>query len=559
MKGDFSRNSFDPRKRYSRVLMQMGRVLTDSDWNELNDTVLHALRALAADIFGPHGGPADNLGFEVLVKPNADGRTVEDLYLRPGHYYVGGILCEQDRPIDMEKKTGTRYYEQPYFPLRTQELRDKYKVPEPANAPFIVYLDVWERLVTSAEDPELLEVALGGPDTTVRTQVVWQVRLLALGDTQPGEITCQNVQNTKAWQDNLVAPLRNRGLLRVKARAPQPADIGDPCNISPDASYRGNENQLYRVEIHHDGTATDATFKFSRDNGSVVFPVLAVAGQTVTLASLGRDPSLGLRAGDQVELSDDYSVLRNEASPLLEVEEVDAASMRVTLKTAPGGTIGRDRSAHPLLRRWDQREGEAGGPKLRDGAAVVVEQAGEEAGWLTLEDGIQIKFEPGATYRTGDYWVFTARTATGDVSWPREDGGRPAALPPRGVEHYYAPLAHIYGPGFAVWDLRRKLESDMCRDDPLADGFQCPWARITSYPNNDGTIQLLAEAVGGNPSLVPKWAWTAPTGAIIAGDGTNSVKVKPPAAGTPFVVKVTGTNFPNTCRNMATLVVPNTA
>ncbi|HWW77255.1 MAG TPA: DUF6519 domain-containing protein [Pyrinomonadaceae bacterium] len=453
MKGDFSRDSFDPRKKYSRVLMQMGRVLTDSDWNELNDTVLHALRALAADIFGPHGGPVDNLGFEVFVKPNADGRTIEDLYLRPGHYYVGGILCEQNRPIDMGKKTGARYYEQPYFPLGTQELRDRYKVPDPANAPFIVYLDVWERLVTSVEDPALLEVALGGPDTAARTQVVWQVRILPLGDTQLGEVTCQNVLNTKAWQEAFVLPRDRRGRLRVKAQEPRPADIGDPCNISPDARFRGNENQLYRVEIHHGGAAAEATFKFSRDNGSVVFPVLAVAGQTLTLASLGRDQSLGLRTGDWVELSDDNSVLRNEAPPppLLEVEEVDAASMRVTLKAAPGGAVGRDQSAHPLLRRWDQREGDTrtGGLKLRDGAAVVVEQAGEDAGWLTLEDGIQIKFEPGATYRAGDYWVFPARTATGDVVWPRETGGQPAALPPHGVEHYYAPLANVYGTGFA--------------------------------------------------------------------------------------------------------------
>ena len=34
MTGDYTRFSFDPRKRYSGVLMQQGRVQLDSDWNE---------------------------------------------------------------------------------------------------------------------------------------------------------------------------------------------------------------------------------------------------------------------------------------------------------------------------------------------------------------------------------------------------------------------------------------------------------------------------------------------------------------------------------------------
>jgi hypothetical protein len=72
-----------------------------------------------------------------------------------------------------------------------------------------------------------------------------------------------------------------------------------------------------------------------------------------------------------------------------------------------------------------------------------------------LEDGIQIQFQPGATYRTGDYWLIPARVATGDVEWPKlrdaqgklvpDENGQPQPkpLPPRGVEHHYAPLAVI--------------------------------------------------------------------------------------------------------------------
>ena len=42
MKGDFSRETFDSVKHFSRVLQQQGRVQLDADWNEHTAIVLHA-------------------------------------------------------------------------------------------------------------------------------------------------------------------------------------------------------------------------------------------------------------------------------------------------------------------------------------------------------------------------------------------------------------------------------------------------------------------------------------------------------------------------------------
>jgi hypothetical protein len=56
---------------------------------------------------------------------------------------------------------------------------------------------------------------------------------------------------------------------------------------------------------------------------------------------------------------------------------------------------------------------------------------------------VQIQFTAatdGNRYRAGDYWLIPARTATGDVVWPRDANGA-VARPPAGVEHHYAPLA----------------------------------------------------------------------------------------------------------------------
>lgn len=110
---------------------------------------------------------------------------------------------------------------------------------------------------------------------------------------------------------------------------------------------------------------------------------------------------------------------------------------------------------HPLLRRWDHKEGDPTGEGLQlagDGAALIIEGSDEE--WLSLEDGVHIRFQvgpPASTYRTGDYWLIPARTATADVEWPREPAKDsrgnpviiPVALPPAGVQHHDAPLAVV--------------------------------------------------------------------------------------------------------------------
>src|SRR5277367_2214284 len=97
MKADLTRNTFDPWKHFTRVLMQQGRVQLDSDWNEQAAILLKYVQALAADLIGPHGGPAAGLGFQV-----AEGSIATDFAISPGHYYVDGILCElgsQSAPV----------------------------------------------------------------------------------------------------------------------------------------------------------------------------------------------------------------------------------------------------------------------------------------------------------------------------------------------------------------------------------------------------------------------------------------------------------------------------
>lgn len=459
MKGDFTRWTFDPSRHFLRVLMQQGRVQLDADWNEQAAILLHYLQSLAADLIGEHGGPDG--GFLIDNQPG-------NFQIGAGHYYVDGLLCENELQLSADgKPQPLSYFSQPDYPRDP----DQDKLPDP---PFLVYLDVWERLLTYVQDDSLREVALGGPDTAARARLVWQARVtnrMPDGKPIPTKLTADDFAKLwpmwlEQWQ-----PLQ-RGLLRARARLPE--DAKDPCITDPEARYRGAENQLYRVEIHAgsldaQGEAATPTFKWSRENGSVVFPVRSISGMTVVLESLGRDAVLGLKVGDWVELRDDTSVLMHEIWPLMQVESIDPVAMSVMLAW-PADVSGMDlpemdeeeaEARHALLRRWDHQPGvkSRGGAELKQGALVIVEGQGDKA-WLNLEDGVQVQFQPGQTYRSGDFWLIPARTATGDVEWPGEVDD-PLAMPPNGVQHHYAPLALILtrqtGAG-AMIDLRHTFK-----------------------------------------------------------------------------------------------------
>ncbi|WP_340383610.1 DUF6519 domain-containing protein [Streptomyces sp. SS7] len=456
MHGDFSRRTYRPQEHYVAVVSQQGRVLLDAEANEQAELALAADRALAADLIGRHGGPGD--GFRIEYGPESEGEKAS-LTIAPGRYYVDGIAVDATRPEplpaveecggrptdagrahpDTGAEAGARtadgtgtgpawtYWDQPYAHRDVE--RDEDELP---SGPFLAYLRVRDRLVTAVQDPLLRETALGAalPDTTARVRADWEVLPLRLGEDR----RCDPAAAFDAW----VAAQQDR-TCRLAARAERPARTeNDPCAVAPDARYRGPENQLYRVEIHRGGEAGEASYKWSRENGSVVLPLTAV-DDWVTLEALGRDDKLDLDVGDFVEIGDDASDGRGEIHDLLQVVEIDLPGRRVRLSGEPAPTVGRQPGRHPYLRRWDQPESRRrGAPRPAGGAVGLVE--GE---WLDLEDGVQIYFAPCGQYVSGDHWTFAARTVTGAVEWPTDAGGRPLLARPAGVAYHYAPLAWI--------------------------------------------------------------------------------------------------------------------
>jgi hypothetical protein len=524
MKGDFARVSFDPVLHYSQVFQQQGRVLLEADWNEQAHIQLHLLRTLVRDLVGPCW--AAGTGFALTNSTtNADGSSkplpLTDWQLAPGHFYVDGILCVNEAACTLAQ--------QPNAPTPDYGVADGKSGFENPPQGFALWLDVWERHLCAVEAPGIADVALDGVDTASRAQVVWQLRLLdqPRAQQQLDDVTVAlkarqgaagNPADVATIKQQLVevAQLRKsldgggqanaspcgtvRQLLGARDAYALPrlrAELGpheaddDPCVIAADARYRGCENQLYRVEIHQGGPAGAASFKWSRENGSVVFPVTrsdlgataddGSAPLTVTLARLGRDARLGLAANDWVELVDDRYTLGQRAYPLLQVIAIDTADCSVTLnvpKNILPWPLDDDPRRHPLLRRWDQRE-------AVNAQGVLAVAEGDA---IALENGIEITFEPGGVYATGDYWLIPARVAgNGQLDWPSVNG-TPAALPPRG-RHHQAVLGVTGDNG--------GYEECCCRFDSLCELLRAASKAVPGTPGHD---LLTAPALGAAKS-----------------------------------------------------------
>jgi hypothetical protein len=534
MKGDFSRDTFDSKKHYTRVLMQQGRVQTDADWNEQQAITAYREETETRDVIGGCGAPVHDAGFGIAT----DGKT---LMISKGRFYVRGILCENDQ-ADLD------HLNQPDFPNAPNLLDLLSK----AKAPFgIVYLDVWRRHLTALDDDYIREKALGGPDTATRLKTIWQVRVLPVQGPDAKE--CAKLERERSnlqakidklqtgldktakskskaargkslsaskelaklgeelakleskiaavcgavecitpfpeW-DAFVAP--SSGTLNAHTTAPTTDDV---CLIPPTAGYQRLENQLYRVEIHDDSASNQPTFKWSRDNGTVVTSITNISGQDVSVHDVGPDDVLGFANGQWVEVSDDSLELNGLPGELIQIQNVNAATKTITLQSAP--TLAFKKEFHPKLRRWDGT-----GELKTDGT------------WQALEGGIEVQFSNG-TYKTGDYWLIPARTATGEIEWPpfETPNTSPIAQPPRGIRHHYCRLALL------AFDKETISVQEDCRDIfyPLAASAlhvtKTNWQNDDLLPTKvlqkglqiwfDGVPDKLSLVGSGQPSASP--------------------------------------------------------
>ena len=527
MKADLTRDTFRAEQRFARLIHPQGHVTLDAELNEQAQIQLHRDRTTAVDVIG-HAGTPNGSGFQLVASPNkldllilpgdyyAEGRAVEavssvaviagfpaasivklDALTLDGRALSAGEWIEIAAPganthrfqitaIDAANRQLTvgandigptpdtsplgkpgatvrripSYVFQPDWP-RPSDTAWPAAPALPsltlASGTYGAFLEVFAHHVADLSDPLLREVALGGIDGASREQTAWQVRLRKLGPAGT-DATCAQV---------LPPPPARRGTLA--ARAKKPATGTNPCIIDPAAQYRRLENQLYRIEIHKGGTlgVDPITFKFSRENGSVVVRWTGSTTTSLTVASTGRDDRLGLAAGDWIELIDDQCELARTPGSLVQIDTIDGTTINLKSGTAVGSTAIADFPFHPRIRRWDHV----------GAAALAVARPATNDGYLALEDGVEVRFDDG-TYETGDYWIVPARTILGDVEWPRDLDGLPIAQPSRGGAPIRVALAVVSWDGSTMsvlHDCRTQFPplTHICAKDVCLDNNPC--------------------------------------------------------------------------------------
>ena len=142
----------------------------------------------------------------------------------------------------------------------------------------------------------------------------------------------------------------------------------------------------------------------------------------LTVADVGKDSVLGFGDGQWVELTDDVHELSGTPGTLINLLDAQGTTLKFATSgpNAPSGSTDiHDFHGTPKARRWDS-----------PGPVTVSYDT-----WITLEDGVQVLFPAGGSYRPGDYWLVPARTVIGQVIWASDTAGHPVARRPDGVAH----------------------------------------------------------------------------------------------------------------------------
>jgi hypothetical protein len=463
--GDFSRALTE---RWAGVLFQQGRVTMDTDGNAQTMITVDWQDTAAADVIGtgvaaiPAG---ERLSFLVeTAKVVGEGA---ELTLEPGRAWVNGRLVRIDG-----NQAVTRLATYLGSPFRAET-----PTSDSVNAGVrdAVLLEVWREAVSGFQEPdELIEPALGGPDTTERLSTAFDLRLLRLDE---GE-TCESIR------DRLIDDRGTRGHLTVSLDEDKTI-VGD-CPIVEGGGYSGFEHSLFRIEI----AATDdgiPRFKWSQFNGGLVgrATFYAPTKRAQITANLTAITSSGLDSFYLEALKFDAGLGRWTVVYGAKVTLDD--EHQLVLPTAAAdtylGSIPGDETL--FIRLWNGIEQIDGYPAATGGAP--------------FRDGIHLAFDaPGIArrYGAGDYWTFPLRA--GDIP---NDGPLPTDAPPDGPVIERVPIAVLNWTAELNIDARTGTIED-CRRifNPLTRLGTCCSYRVGDGLNSYGEFESIQDAIDHLPA-----------------------------------------------------------
>lgn len=500
MYGDFSRWKRLRDQNHAGVLHQQGRVLLDPDWNA-QTVITTAWQDLAArQVIGSGIAAVSSQEPKSLQVTHAkvDGGQVK-LEVQPGNAWADGLKV-QVHPEDPNNPdapvTRTATYLEP--PLQAAGVSAAGPNSETRDA---VVLEVWREALNAFQtcmditDPEdliypenLLEPALGGPDTTERLLTARRFRLLRL---TLAEESCPEVA-AKLHDDWGI-----KGQLKVTLR-PTKTIPGD-CPLVEGGGYVGFEHCLYRIEVARvnqpltqGGAATQARFKWSQVNGGLV-------GRGDCHLANPADRKITITANDQaIQMS-------GLESFYLEVVEFDPDQdcWRTTYgaEVSLNGLVlevGQEHYVEVDAFGLEKRPSDKVFFRLWNGIKPIVDFLKVAA--LTepseLNDGIRLEFDAdsGSNYQPEDYWTFPVRA--GEISHPDpllQD------QPPQGIHYHRVPVAILNWK--AGNDIDQKAIED-CRHvfRPLTQQTACCTFVVGDGVSSHGDFDTIQEALNHLPS-----------------------------------------------------------
>jgi hypothetical protein len=469
MKAQISRLTHEPGNRYGVVMLQQGRMVTDADWNEsVQRGRDHTVESLGDTVRS--GIPQE--GGAVRVAPDGSAS------LAWGIAYVDGI-----RAVVTPRQQGPAAF----------QLGNQADLLVAQGAALVegqtVYLDVWDRVVTSVEEARLADPAWRGADTAFRTQVMAQVKQSPAG------------RNPADPDVNPAA-----GNARLKAQLGDTIESADPCDPCAEdiAVPAAIGNSLFRLEVHAvDDPANPhaVTLKWSSENGAEQNPAVTPMPAWFT-------------SGDhwfeffnrQTEQRMGVFLAPPAAWQLASLELVNNATP-LQAQAGSGAFTG--------VRRWDgwcRLERQGNGPwtvARANERSVVLGQGNDRARvvngelQLSLTDlqlGLKLSGPGDVPLKAlrGDYWLVEIR---GGLEAPAAGAADPRCVvlsaTPSGIRHHYLVLGTWQGGQLVVGDDPRGRALSFPPLTNLNAGHVSydPTCETGLYPKGTATVQSALDAI----------------------------------------------------------------
>ena len=400
MKGNISRYSYRPDERYSGVYQVQGGMVTDADLGEQATIARRRTDALGHDSVG-HGVPVEDGA--VGLTANAGGPIP---FLREGVVYAEGVRGEL-------RATGPVAGGMDLYPLQV----DFPMAPDlPASGDHLVYVDIWERMISHLEEPYLADAGLHGVETAFRSRTMTQVKIAPqdqLADIESGSGRFPRI-----------------GTGELTVTAIDPETIFDECDPCADtvAAEQTVPNALYRLEIvsvDGDANAPDVIrIAWSSENGSAAAPA------TVNHEDFERSGAV-YEFFSTVTAS--HLGVHHDSAGAAVTAFVESLSETPNPPAAPGG------DPWPNVRRWDGMVTVdfGAGTAERIGAGPDVTLTGDTVTITTDSFTAALDFD-GKSVVAGDYWLVELRRL-----------GTPEVMAvqatPVGILHNYCVLFRLSG------------------------------------------------------------------------------------------------------------------